>query len=212
MCRVRIAERTPPPPPNFQVRTSVRNPIFRCPPLRCPPLGPPDRSLMGLCSSPAGPDAPAHPFSDSFRTISGFWPRRARETPAPGRGVHKAYFSFLTWLSSIGHFLKCRSLKGRCNIWRVRSCVCVCSCVCPSSPPNDPPRTVGLNSRIPPTPVHDPSRPFPHPYPQAIARPTLGKNYPLKSARFQFPSRTEQDWPSPRWLRRILPLLFFSHA
>ena len=31
--------------------------------------------------------------------------------------------------------------------------------------------------------VHDPSPPFPHPYPQAIARPTLGKNYPLKNAR-----------------------------
>ena len=25
---------------HFQVRTSERNPIFRCPPLRCPPLGP----------------------------------------------------------------------------------------------------------------------------------------------------------------------------
>ena len=27
---------------HFQVRTSERNPIFRCPSLRCPPLGPPD--------------------------------------------------------------------------------------------------------------------------------------------------------------------------
>ena len=27
---------------HFQVRTSERNPIFRCPPLRCPPLGPPE--------------------------------------------------------------------------------------------------------------------------------------------------------------------------
>ena len=27
---------------HFQVRTSERNPIFRCHPLRCPPLGPPD--------------------------------------------------------------------------------------------------------------------------------------------------------------------------
>ena len=27
---------------HFQVRTSVRNPIFRCPPLKCPPLGPPE--------------------------------------------------------------------------------------------------------------------------------------------------------------------------
>ena len=65
----------------------------------------------------------------------------------------------------------------------VCSCVCVCVCVCPSSPPHNPAHAVGLNNRIPPTPVHDPSPPFPHPYPQAIARPTLGKNYPLKSAR-----------------------------
>ena len=50
------------------------------------------------------------------------------------------------------------------------------------SPPPDPAHTVGLNSRIPPTPPHDPSPPFPHPYPQAIARPTPGKNYPLRSA------------------------------
>ena len=28
---------------HFQVRTSERNPIFRCPPLRCPSLGPPDQ-------------------------------------------------------------------------------------------------------------------------------------------------------------------------
>ena len=27
--------------------------------------------------------------------------------------------------------------------------------MCPSSPPHDPAHTVGLNSRIPPTPVHD---------------------------------------------------------
>ena len=29
---------------HFQVRTSVRNFIFRCPPSRCPPLGPPEQS------------------------------------------------------------------------------------------------------------------------------------------------------------------------
>ena len=43
-----------------------------------------------------------------------------------------------------GHFLKGRSLKGRCNIRVcVPVCVCVCSCVCvcvcPSSPPLTPP-------------------------------------------------------------------------
>ena len=31
---------------HFQVRTSVRNPIFRCPPLRCPPLGPPETWIL----------------------------------------------------------------------------------------------------------------------------------------------------------------------
>ena len=86
--------------------------------------------------------------------------------------------------TEIGHFLRGRSLKGRCNICvYVPVCVCVCSCVCPSSPPHDPAHTVGLNSRIRPTPAHDPSPPFPHPCPQAIARVTFGKNYPLKSAR-----------------------------
>ena len=35
-----------------------------------------------------------------------------------------------------GHFLRGRSLKGRCNI---RVYVPVCSCVCPSSPPLTPP-------------------------------------------------------------------------
>ena len=57
--------------------------------------------------------------------------------------------------------------------------MCVCVCVCPSSPPPDPTHTVGLSSRIPP---HTPPPPFPHPYLQASARPTPGKNYPLKSA------------------------------
>ena len=53
--------------------------------------------------------------------------------------------------SRVGHFLRGRSLKGRCNICvYVPVCVCVCSCVCPSSPPSDPTHAVGLNSRIPP--------------------------------------------------------------
>ena len=93
--------------------------------------------------------------------------------------------------ATFGHVLRGRSLKGRCNI-RVYVPVCVPVCVCPSSPPpHDPAHTVGLKSRIPPTPVHDPSPPFPHPYPQAIARPTLGKNYPLKSARNMPQAKTE---------------------
>ena len=62
-------------------------------------------------------------------------------------------------------------------------CVPVCVTVCPSCSPHDPAHTVGLNNRIPPAPVHDLSPPFPHPYLQAIARPTPGKNYPSKSAR-----------------------------
>ena len=65
---------------------------------------------------------------------------------------------------------------------RVRSCVCVCSCVCVSLPP-DHPRPVRPKSRIPPALAHEPHPPYPHPYPQAIARPTPGTNYPLKSAR-----------------------------
>ena len=30
---------------HFQVRTSERNPIFRCPPSRCPRLGPPEKQI-----------------------------------------------------------------------------------------------------------------------------------------------------------------------
>ena len=36
---------------------------------------------------------------------------------------------------------------------------------------------------MPPAIAHEPHPPYPHPYPQAIARPTPGTNYPLKSAR-----------------------------
>ena len=61
----------------------------------------------------------------------------------------------------IGHFLRGRSLKGRCNI-RVSVCSCVflyvCVCVSPLSPclrsPHEPAHTVGLNSRIPPPHLH----------------------------------------------------------
>ena len=38
--------------------------------------------------------------------------------------------------------------------------------VCSPSPHHDPAHTVGLNSRSPPTPPHDHSSPFKHPYPQ----------------------------------------------
>ena len=41
---------------------------------------------LGLWGSP-GPEAPAHPFGLSFRTLLGFRARRARETSVPGRGV-----------------------------------------------------------------------------------------------------------------------------
>ena len=84
----------------------------------------------------------------------------------------------------IGHFVKGRSLKGRCNVRVYISmflcscpracvgvCVCVCVCVCvfscvPAcvcvcvsllSPPPDPAHTEGLNNRIPPTPQYDPN-------------------------------------------------------
>ena len=43
-------------------------------------------------------------------------------------------------LAIFGHFLRGRSLKGRCNIRvYVPVCVCVCSCVCPSALPLTPP-------------------------------------------------------------------------
>ena len=112
-----------------------------------------------------------------------FWPQR--ETFQAGGGYKnptktrkKTFFyhrnpssmapCFIRKLSHFGHFLRGRSLKGRCNI-RVYVPVCVPVCVCPSSPPHNPTHAVGLNNRIPPTPIHDPSPPFPHPYPQAIA-------------------------------------------
>ena len=90
----------------------------------------------------------------------------------------------------VGHFLRGRSLKGRCNIRvyvpvYVPVCVCVCVCVCVRvclSPPT-PPVLWGWTAESFPTPSYDPPPPFPHPYPQAIARATAGKNYPLESAR-----------------------------
>ena len=76
-------------------------------------------------------------------------------------------------------FLRGRSLKGRCNIRvYIPLCVCVFSCACPSSPPLTPPILWGCTPESPASPPHDPSPPFPHPYPQALARPAPGKNYP----------------------------------
>ena len=106
----------------------------------------------------------------------------------------------LASLGLIGHFLRGRSLKGRCNI-RVYVPSCSCVCVSPLPPPPDPAHTVGLNSRMPPTPPHDPPPPFPHPYPQAIARPTPGKNYPLKSARSKNPSKSRVRLHDPLGVR-----------
>ena len=81
-----------------------------------------------------------------------------------------------------GHFLRGRSLKGRWNI-RLYVPVCVPVCVPPPSPWSHP--YCGTEQQNPPPP-RSPTRPFPlfpHPYLQAIAWPTPGKNYPLKSAR-----------------------------
>ena len=85
-----------------------------------------------------------------------------------------------------GHFLRGRSLKGRCNICvyvPVCVCVCVCSCVCPSSPPW--PRPYCGTEQQNPSP-HPPKTPHPRSRIRtrncAIAWPTPGKNYPLKSA------------------------------
>ena len=63
-------------------------------------------------------------------------------------------------------------------------CVCVCSCVCvcvcvPPLPPLTPPILWGSTAESPPHP-----QTTPHPRSRKeIARPTPGKNYPLKSAR-----------------------------
>ena len=68
---------------------------------------------------------------------------------------------------------------------RVHSSVCVCVCVpvCVPASCLDHPRPVQPKSRIPPALAHEPHPPYLHPYPQAIARPTPGTNYPLESAR-----------------------------
>ena len=65
------------------------------------------------------------------------------ESPRKGRFWKKRPFP------KVGHFLRGRSLKGRCNI-RVYVCVCVCVCVpvcVPHLPPISPPHTEGLNTR-----------------------------------------------------------------
>ena len=45
---------------HFQVRTSERKPIFRCPPLRCPPLGPPEYCWAAAEGGGGGKTYPAN--------------------------------------------------------------------------------------------------------------------------------------------------------
>ena len=107
----------------------------------------------------------------------------------------------------IGHFLRGRSLKDRCNICvYVPVRVPVCVCVCPSSPPPlTPPILWGWTAEFPPHPYMSPHlTPFPHPYPQAIARPTLGQNYPLKSAWQKHGS--PKTWFVPPRKKRVLSI------
>ena len=88
--------------------------------------------------------------------------------------------------------LRTRSLKGRCNI-RVYvpvcscSCVCVCVCVCVCPPLPLLPRPYCGTEQQNPHP-HPHMTPRPRPRIRArrkqLQRPTPGKNYPLKSARF----------------------------
>ena len=73
-----------------------------------------------------------------------------------------------------------RSLKGRCNI-RVYVTVCVPVCVCvPHVPPINPAHTVGAEQQNSPAPVHDPSPPFPHPYPASNCATYPWEEPPLK--------------------------------
>ena len=99
-------------------------------------------------------------------------------------------------LFSIVHLFGGRSLKGSCNI-RVHVPVCACSCARPSSPLRTPPILWGRTAESPPTPRHDPS-PALHPYPQAIAWPTLGKNYPLKRSAWFWSSKSGNNGLSDR--------------
>ena len=86
----------------------------------------------------------------------------------------------------IGHFLRDRLLKGRCNICMyvlVCSCVCVCARartpVCVLLCPPDPTHTVGLNSRIPPTPT-SPLNPVPASVPASKCVTYPWEELPLK--------------------------------
>ena len=152
-------------------------------------------------------DTPKHPESATFRAFpASIWEHSPRNAyffmgkrqncqivpalPSYRGGVSKTTCFTVFWGPHhvfVGHFLRGKSLKGRCNIRVyvpvcVPVCVCVCVCV-PPLPPLTPAILWGRTAESPPTPPHDPSPPFPHPYPQAIAGPTPGKNYPLKSAR-----------------------------
>ena len=83
-----------------------------------------------------------------------------------------------------------------CVFLCVPLCVCVpvCVCVCPSPLPLNPPMLWDWTAESPPPP-HDPSPPFPHLYPQAIAWPTPGKSYPWKTARTILPPTESRDNP-----------------
>ena len=82
-------------------------------------------------------------------------------------------------------------------------CVCVCVRARPL-PPLIPPRPWSWTAESPPPqPSHDPSPPFLHPYPQAIVRPTLGMNCPLKSARDFLEEIPENSRKTPEMLSEI---------
>ena len=105
----------------------------------------------------------------------------------PGNGTgNRNRNHFLQKPNEEPHFLRGRSLKGRCNIrMYVPVCVCVCVCVCvrlcvcvcPSALPLTPPM-LWDRAAEPPPPPQEPSPPAPNPYAQAIVRPRPGKNYP----------------------------------
>ena len=70
--------------------------------------------------------------------------------------------SFGVCRSESGHYLRGRSLKGRCNIRvyvELRSCVCVCVCVFSSALPLTPPYCGTEQHNPPPHPHMTPPRP-----------------------------------------------------
>ena len=91
--------------------------------------------------------------------------------PVDQKGLQVCYF---------GHFLRGRSLKGRCDIrMYVPLCACVFLCVSLRSPP-DPAHTVGLNSRIPPHTHTRPLTPVPASVPASNCVTYPWEELPLK--------------------------------